>query len=114
MPLKVYYLDDEPVLLEIFTDLFASESVSVRTFENPDEFLSAVQKDPPDLTFLDYRLGKVTGDEVALRMSESIPKAMITGEITTAPLAKFDRIFGKPYKIPEIEAFIASYRQKAA
>jgi hypothetical protein len=52
MPLKIYYLDDEEALYEIFEDYFSSEAVEV-----------------------------TTGDEVAKVMAASIPKYLITGGI---------------------------------
>lgn len=35
MALKVYYIDDEPDLLELFADLFSSKEIEIKTFADP-------------------------------------------------------------------------------
>jgi CheY-like chemotaxis protein len=109
MPLRIYYLDDEPDLLEIFAELFGSSEVTVTTFTDPNKAVEAIMASPPDLLFLDYRLPNTTGDKIALQLDPKIPKALITGDLTLNLEAKFDAMFEKPISHQEVQKFIQSY-----
>jgi len=109
MPLKVYYLDDELDILEIFSDEFANEDVSVTTFSDPKAAIDAIKANPPDLLFLDYRLPNTTGDQIALLLDPNIPKVLISGDPTIKLEAKFEARFGKPFSVKEMKTFIDSH-----
>ena len=51
----------------------------------------------------------ITGDDVAKRLSSSLTKVLITGDLTVIPEAAFDKIFNKPYKFDEMEEFTQGY-----
>ena len=113
MPFKVYYLDDEPGLLEIFVETFSSKNIEITTFEDPVRAIEEIKKNPPDLFFIDYRLPKITGDKIAQAVSPTIPKALIAGEISVKTETKFDAVFEKPYDSKAVESFIEEqYRSK--
>lgn len=112
MPLKIYYLDDESDLLEIFAETFTCTEVTVSTFSNPDQALQAIKEFPPDIVFLDYRLPNTTGDKIALQIDPRIPKALITGDLSADLKAKFDAVFIKPISQEKIELFIQSFMPK--
>jgi len=114
MPLKVYYVDDEPSLLELFTELFATRDVEIKTFADPMQAVAAIRADPPDLVFLDYRLPKTSGPALAAQIDAKIPKALITGDLLPKPDANFVAVFEKPFREDAIEAFIRSYLKPAA
>ena len=73
MPLKVYYLDDEKDLCEMFVDYFSNKDVEVTTFTDPLKAIAHSLNHPPDLIFVDYRLPGTTGDEVAKSLGASVP-----------------------------------------
>ncbi len=102
MPINVFYLDDEEDLCEIFSDIFSSDDVKVTTFTDPKKIIETVKVNTPDMIFLDYRLPSTNGDEVAQKLTEGIPKYLITGEISVNTKYKFNKIFSKPYKNDEI------------
>lgn len=112
MSLKVYYLDDEPDLTEIFSDIFNSDKILVLTFNNPQQAINKIKSDPPDLLFIDYHLPNTNGDQVAQLLDPSIPKAMITGNLSVSPTARFDRIFHKPFDLEALRSFIQLYLNK--
>ncbi len=112
VPLKVYYLDDEESLLEVFSDTFSSSECVVFTFADPIAFVQSVKTDPPDVVFLDYRLPGCTGDEVALRLDPSLPKVLVSGDLDLNTKAVFVAKFSKPYKIDEVGRFIRSLATK--
>lgn len=102
MSRKVYYLDDEPVLCENFSDSFSNDDIIVTTFTDVATAIQKIIKDPPDLLFLDYRLPGTTGDEVALLLDPKIKKYLITGDINIQTKYHFLKVFTKPYKTNEI------------
>ena len=90
--LKVYYLDDEADLCEIFEDYYASENVEVTTFTDPKAAVAAIKSTPPDLFFIDYRLEESNGDDVARETDAAIPKFLITGDQNVKTTYEFQAI----------------------
>jgi CheY-like chemotaxis protein len=101
-PIRVFYLDDEEELLNIFKETFESDKVLISTFSNPDEFIKEALKNPPHLAFLDYRLPSTSGLEVANQIPASIQRILITGDLNISGISGFQRILTKPFAIPEI------------
>lgn len=110
--MNIIYLDDEEDLCTLFSEMFSSDEVSVKTFINPEMAIQEVSKNPPDLIFLDFRLPKVTGDMVALKMNNSIPKVLISGDISPVTEYQFVKVFGKPWDVNEIENLILEFKNK--
>ena len=106
--LKIYYLDDEEDLCSIFSDEFSSDEIEVVTFTEPQNAIEAAQKVVPDMLFLDYRLPATTGDEVAKKFLESIPKYLVTGDIEVKTEVKFQGIFSKPLNVEIIQKEISA------
>lgn len=110
MPLKIFYIDDEPGLLEIFADTFSSKGIEITTFEDHKLAIEEIKKNPPHIIFIDYRLKGTTGDKVIQEVDPSIPKAMITGELSMRlDPALFKSIFYKPFDFDAVEKFIQSH-----
>jgi len=114
MPLNVVYLDDEPDLCSNFSDFFASRDVLIKTFTDPEEAIRYVNRHPPDLLFVDYRLPSTTGDEIALALDPAIPKYLVTGDITIVTTYQFMGVFSKPYPPDEIQAVFDRFLAEAA
>ncbi len=112
MPLKVYYLDDEPELVEIFKDSYSSKDFEITGFTQPDQAVKIIQENPPDVLFIDYRLPNTTGDRIAQKIDSTIPKALITGDLFLQPITHFDIIFKKPYDDDEIISFLNKIKEK--
>jgi FixJ family two-component response regulator len=112
MLFSIYYLDDEVELLDIFIDVFAAKDREIKAFSDPIEFINAVKMKPPNLIFLDFRLPRTTGDEVASKIDFSIPKVLITGDIDVNVKSNFISILGKPIKFDLVEALISSQQAK--
>lgn len=106
---RVFYLDDETYLLEIFSDSFSSDTVSVTTFNDPAGLLNECEKNPPDILFLDYRMPGTTGDQVAQKLDPKIPKYLITGDLQVTTIYKFKNIFYKPFDDEIIKKTIEGY-----
>jgi DNA-binding NtrC family response regulator len=114
MPLKIYYLDDEPFLLEAFQDTFADEHFEVHVFPTVKEFFEAVAKAKPDIVVLDFRIHDTNGDEVAKKLPLEIPKIMITGDLQVKLECKFEAVFEKPWKEIPMKEFLAKFKEKKA
>jgi len=108
MPIRLIYVDDEVDLLELFSDMFSSPEVMIETYSDPDRALEAIRRNPPDLLFLDHRLPRTTGDRIATQVDASIPKVLVTGDVTVQLESHFDAVFEKPFPIAKIREFIRS------
>lgn len=106
MSLRIVYIDDEEELCIIFRQIFTRKGFEVEVFSNPLKGMEYIISNPPDVIFFDYRLPGKTGDELALELSNSIPKYLITGELNIQTKYPFERIFPKPFNPEEILAAI--------
>ncbi|HRK01607.1 MAG TPA: response regulator [Oligoflexia bacterium] len=113
MQLKIYYLDDESDLCEIFKDNFESDSVVIQTFTDPELAFLATKNSPPHLIFLDFRLPGTTGDQIASRIGPSVPKVLVTGELDIKPESSFVKIFSKPFEFSEMAEFLKDFAAQA-
>ncbi len=109
MSLVVYYLDDEVDLLDVFSEIYSSDEIQITTFSHPDKAISAIHEMPPDLLLLDNRLPGTTGDMIAQKLDPSIPKALISGDLTLEPKATFVKVFSKPFNAKEMSDFLNFY-----
>ena len=110
MPVSVYYLDDEELLCEIFSEHISSDQVDVTTFSDSNDAIEACRKKPPDILFIDYRLPGTTGDVVASGIDDRIPKVLVTGDITYASGYQFKKVISKPCNYQEVLNIIDMYR----
>lgn len=97
MNLKILFLDDEPMLCELFSDFFMTSDVDVKTFTDPAKAIEYSNTSGLDIIFIDYRLPRATGDTIATQMPLQIPKYLLTGELEPKPKYKFVGIIKKPF-----------------
>lgn len=114
MPFKIYYIDDEKELLDIFVDTMNFPEATITTFEDPIRAIAHISKFPPDLLFIDYRLTITTGDQIAIGLDPSISKVLITGELDLKTKYNFDKVFLKPIDYSEVETYILHRIQDAS
>ena len=98
MALKVYYLDDEPILCSLFFEEFESAEIEVTTFTKYQKLIDATKSNLPDVIFLDYRLPGINGDQIALKLANEVPKYLITGDPHVKTTYQFAGVFQKPYE----------------
>jgi DNA-binding response OmpR family regulator len=104
MSLRIVYIDDEVDLCKIFYQIFSRKGFEVIVFSNPTEGMEYITANPPDIIFFDYRLSGKNGDELALILSNKIPKYLITGELNVKTKYPFEKIFNKPFNPNEVLA----------
>jgi DNA-binding response OmpR family regulator len=63
-PARILIIEDDPVILRVVKDNFASRGHHVQTARNGEEGLDAVLNDAPDLVILDIMLPKINGFEI--------------------------------------------------
>jgi CheY-like chemotaxis protein len=107
MKIKVFYVDDEPEICELFEELFSTNEVIVVTFTDPFLALEAILQSPPDILFTDYRMPGMNGVELAKKTDPSLKKIMISGENNIICDFKFDDILTKPMNTKLIREIIS-------
>ena len=112
MAKKIYYIDDEADLLELFVDFFSSPEYEISTFNDCEAGIEAIRLNPPDLLVLDLRLPATTGDEIALKLDPNIPKVLVTGDLKVELKASFIRVFEKPLDPDEFQKFMEEHFSK--
>src|SRR5579872_7141058 len=72
-PLKLLFVDDDPILREFALVHLASDCGSIAVAGDGEEALAAIARDCPDLVLLDLQMPKVNGFSVLqeLRTSEA-------------------------------------------
>lgn len=110
MSLLAYFLDDELEILEIFQDMYCDSNHVVKTFSDHEKFIEAIRGQRPDVVFIDFRLPRISGEQVA-QMIDALPgarisKALVTGDLDVQSNPYFDAVFGKPMQFDQISAFL--------
>jgi FixJ family two-component response regulator len=112
LPLKVYYIDDEELLCEMFSELFSSDDISIFTFSDPKDAIEAARLDPPGICFIDFRLPSMTGDFVASRMDASIPKYLVTGDLSVNTSYQFIQTLYKPIETKRVLEILEDHKRQ--
>ena len=110
MKLNVWYLDDEPELLELVSDYLSSDKVQFKTFDQADSLYNELKQNTPDVIIIDHRLPGTSGIDVATKVDElvpsKIPKILVSGDFHYLPNKVFARVFGKPFEFDEIIKYL--------
>lgn len=115
MAIRIFYLDDEVDLCEVFKDNFQTAEIDISVFSDPAQAIAAVVASPPDLFFVDFRLPGMTGEDVAKRVGPSVPVILLSGDIDVTTSDIFHKKLPKqPYPFQEIEAIIADAAERNA
>jgi DNA-binding response OmpR family regulator len=106
MPINVVYIDDEEALCSIFKEYLHSNEINITVFTDEKPAIEYCNNTKPDIVFIDYRLQKQTGDDVAKALSCKTKKILVTGELDVTLNTCFDDIITKPYKLADIKTYI--------
>ena len=117
--LRVFIVEDNRIFRESFKTILQERlpSIVIEEAGNGEEALQRIEGGPPDLMFVDMRLGGMTGLELARKIKRDFPRtriAMLTGYDfpeyrRTASQYGVDRYFLKDsLDWMEIEEFIQS------
>jgi CheY-like chemotaxis protein len=106
MPINVVYIDDEEALCQVFKEYLDSSDIHISVFTDEDPAIEYCNNANPDLIFIDYRLKKLTGVDVAKAIICPSHKVLITGELNVAMDMCFDYKIEKPYRLSHIKDYI--------
>jgi DNA-binding NtrC family response regulator len=102
LPCKIVYVDDEIDLCQNFSEYFTSDKVSVETFTSPDLAIEFLNSNTTDFLVVDYRMPGTSGEELALGLSDQIPKILVTADFNVVTTYPFLKILEKPFNLEEI------------
>ena len=80
-----YVVDDEPLIVELVSEILEGMNVRVRSFLDGEEVLKAIDDDHPDIILSDIKMPKVDGLTMLKKLDESglkIPIIFISGFVT--------------------------------
>lgn len=80
---KVCFVDDEPLILDIYSLSFNQAGYQVFTADNGDDGIALIRKIRPDIAFVDLIMGKTSGFDVLKAIKhdkryKSIPIIVLT------------------------------------
>jgi CheY-like chemotaxis protein len=67
-PLRIFVIDDEPVIAETVVAILRLNGFSASSFSNTFDVLNSAQSDAPDLLISDVTMPKLFGIELSIRM----------------------------------------------
>ena len=116
MPARILVVDDDPVTVELLTELFEYEGYVVSTAFDGFEALAKIKSEKPDIISLNVRMPGIDGFEVCRRIradpaSAHIPVVMLTGQCDVASRVRgleagADDYLTKPFRIIELTSRI--------
>jgi CheY-like chemotaxis protein len=118
VPVTIFIVDDEPLLLDLAAAILEPLGYDVRTFASPEAALAAYSAVKPSLLVTDFALGKMSGldlirecKRVAPRQKALLVSGTVDEHIYDDCLAKPDAFLSKPYQINDL---VASVQKLAA
>lgn len=106
MAINVVYIDDEELLCQMFKEYLHSAEINITVFTDEEIAIAHCNKSNPELIFIDYRLKKLNGADVAKVIIGDSIKILITGELNVIMDPCFDHKIEKPYRLAEIKKII--------
>jgi DNA-binding response OmpR family regulator len=113
---RILIVDDEPPVLDVLSEYFATQGFAVETASSGAEALSAVKRERPHLVLLDVRMPGMDGVEVLRRLREDehdIAVIMVTANEDVAlaretlKLGAFDYV-AKPFDFRYLDRAVAA------
>jgi two-component system nitrogen regulation response regulator NtrX len=92
---RVLVVDDEPAIRDTMRMILEYEGLDVTAASSGQEALSIVEKDPPDIVFLDVKMPGLDGLEVLSRlrgMNETLPVVIVSAHGTASTALEAGRL----------------------
>lgn len=106
MSINVVYIDDEEMLCQMFKEYLQSDEIDLKVFTDEEPGIEHCNNSKPDLIFIDFRLKKQNGVDVAKAITCDSIKVLITGELDVTMDVCFDHKIEKPYRLADIKNYI--------
>ena len=110
----VLVVDDEQVLAGAMGDYLGRHGYAVNITSSGEEALKVIDREPPDIVVLDYRLPRMDGLEVLRRIKESRPEieviiltahGSVEGAVEAMKVGAFDYL-SKPLDLEELRLVV--------
>jgi CheY-like chemotaxis protein len=118
VPVTIFIVDDEPLLLDLAAAILEPLGYDVRTFSDPEAALAAYSAVKPSLVVTDFALGKMNGLDLIRECKRLAPrqKAMLVSGTVDQHIyddcpAKPDAFLSKPYQINDLIASVQKLAQ---
>lgn len=108
MKKKVFIVDDDSELLEVFKDILSEENVEVFTYDNHLNAVAEAKKENPDILLLDAQLSGVSGLDVVHQFDPKLRKILCSGSNFKNVPKGFHGVLGKPFSIEDFEKLVKS------
>jgi DNA-binding response OmpR family regulator len=103
---KIFIVDDEKDILELFQECFSTDDNQIFTFENHLEAIKASQVENPDLIILDANLKGVSGLQIVHDFQQEIPKYLFSGNTYNTTPKGFTGVLTKPFSMEDMMKLI--------
>jgi CheY-like chemotaxis protein len=117
-PVKIFVVDDEPMLLDLAAAILQPHGFRVWTFRDPQLALEEFPAVKPEILVTDYAMGGMNGMELVIQCRRLDPKQkiiLLSGTVDESVYAdmpeKPDRFLAKPYQVHQ---FVEMIRALAA
>lgn len=100
------FVDDEPDLLELYEELFATDDWDIVALLSPIEAIEYVASHDIDVCFIDYRMPELNGVEMRAKLPATLPCYLITGEMDMPVPPGFLDTLDKPLDFERVETIL--------
>ena len=117
LPVTIFVVDDEPMLLEMAVMILEPLNFHVRTFRDPQTALAefSAAKPRPDLVVTDYAMHTMSGMDLIRECRRIHPEQkiiLLSGTVDESvyanALVKPDRFLAKPYQVSDFVTLVQS------
>ena len=101
-PLRIFVVDDEPVIASTLTAILNMSGFSAKSFTAPMDVMAASRSDRPDLMISDVVMPGISGVELAIKMRAQYPSCKIllfSGQAGTSDLLANARTRGHNFRL---------------
>lgn len=105
---RVVFVDDEPDIVELYEELFTSDTISVTVFTEPTAAIEHFLQQAVDVCFIDYRMPVMNGTELRTHLPDGPRYYLITGELDMECPEGFTDKFSKPLNFEDVETMLES------
>ena len=115
LPVTIFVVDDEPMLLDLAATILQPLGFDVRTFRDPKRALAEYPASKPVVVVTDYAMGEMNGIDLVRECKRINPRQktiLVSGTVDEHVFAdaqsKPDRFLAKPYQIPDLVESVQS------
>ncbi|SRR5690625_2003028 len=117
---KIYIVEDEIGIRLLLTEVMKQLGYDVQSYEEVDQAIEAVQNAKPDVLFVDFMIGNVSGDQLLKSLQKQqifIPTVVMSGRAASEIKQYFtdlqvDLFLEKPFSVEDVQHILKKISQK--